>query len=58
MTMRLRAPGGGFLIEPLSAETCWTHKGHYPEPEKQDFANWRWRVTPLGRGQGRLHLNI
>ena len=58
MTMRLRAPGGGFLIEPLSAETCWTNKGQNPEPEEQDFANWRWRVTPLRRGQGRLHLII
>ena len=58
MTMRLRAPGGGFLIEPLSAETRWTHKGHNPEPEEQDFAKWRWRVTPLRRGQRRLHLII
>jgi tetratricopeptide (TPR) repeat protein len=54
MTVRLRAPDGGFLIDPLSAETCWTHNAD----QDQDFANWRWSVTPQRRGQARLLLII
>src|SRR5262245_20291123 len=54
MTVRLRAPDGGFLIDPLSPETCWTHNTH----QEQDFASWRWSVTPQRRGQTRLHLII
>jgi hypothetical protein len=54
MTVRLRAPDGGFLIDPLSPETCWTHNAH----QEQDFASWRWSVTPQRRGRARLHLII
>ena len=54
MTVRLRAPDGGFLIDPLSPETCWTHNAH----QDQDFASWRWSVTPQRRGRARLHLII
>jgi len=54
MSVRLRAPDGGFLIDPLSPETCWTHNAH----QEQDFASWRWSVTPQRRGRGRLHLII
>ena len=54
MTVRLRAPNGGFLIDPLSPETCWTHNAH----QEQDFASWRWSVTPQRRGRARLHLII
>jgi hypothetical protein len=58
MTVRLRAPDGGFLIDPLSAETCWTHKAHNPLLQEHDFASWRWSVTPQRRGQARLLLII
>jgi hypothetical protein len=54
MTVRLRAPDGGFVIDPLSPETCWTHNAH----QEQDFASWRWSVTPQRRGRARLHLII
>ena len=54
MTVRLRAPDGGFLIDPLSPETCWTHNAY----QEKDFASWRWSVTPLRRGRARLHLII
>jgi cytochrome P450 len=26
--VRLRAPDGGYLIDPLSPEKCWTHNAH------------------------------
>jgi hypothetical protein len=58
MTVRLRAPDGGFLIDPLSAETCWTHKAKGAGLQEHDFASWRWSVTPQRRGQARLLLII
>jgi hypothetical protein len=58
MTVRLRAPDGGFLIDPLSAETCWTHKAKSAGLQNHDFASWRWSVTPQRRGQARLLLII
>jgi hypothetical protein len=58
MTVRLRAPEGGFLIDPLSAETCWTHKAQTSGLQEQDFASWRWSITPQRRGKSRLLLII
>ena len=58
MTVRLRAPDGGFLIDPLSAETCWTHKAKSAGLQEKDFASWRWSVTPQRRGRARLLLII
>ena len=58
MTVRLRAPDGGFLIDPLSAETCWTHKAKSAGLQANDFASWRWSVTPQRRGKARLLLII
>jgi hypothetical protein len=54
MSVLLRAPDGGFLIDPLSPETCWTHNAH----QDRDFASWRWSVTPQRWGRARLHLII
>jgi hypothetical protein len=54
----LRAPDGGFLIDPLSPETCWTHKAHNPDLQERDFATWRWSVTPQRRDSARMHLII
>ena len=58
MTVRLRAPEGGFLIDPLSAETCWTHKAQTSGLQEHDFASWRWSITPQRRGKARLLLII
>ena len=58
MIVRLRAPDGGFLIDPLSAETCWTHKAQASGLQEHDFASWRWSVTPQRRGKARLLLII
>jgi hypothetical protein len=58
MTVRLRALDGGFLIDPLSAETCWTHKAKSAGFQEKDFASWRWSVTPQRRGRARLLLII
>jgi hypothetical protein len=58
MIVRLRAPDGGFLIDPLSAETCWTHKAQTSGLQEHDFASWRWSITPQRRGKARLLLII
>ena len=58
MTVRLRAPEGGFLIDPLSAETCWTHNAQTSGLQEHDFASWRWSITPQRRGKSRLLLII
>ncbi len=61
MTVLLRAPEGGFIIEPLSLETQWINNqraesfGFVGQP---DFGEWQWRVTPLERGQKPLKLYI
>ena len=50
ITVRLRAPEGGFLIDPLSSET-WQAKG-----DGNGYASWQWSVTPQRRGRAHLHL--
>jgi hypothetical protein len=56
LSVRLKAPNGGFLIESISPETQWvegpTGLGH------DDYAIWRWTVTPQRRGRGRLLLMV
>lgn len=56
MTVRLRAPDGGFRIETTSPETQWIENtlGLLHD----DFASWRWTVTPERRGKGRLQLIV
>ncbi|MGI9380829.1 MAG: Clp protease N-terminal domain-containing protein [Methyloligellaceae bacterium] len=55
LTVQLRAPKGMFLIETSSPETQWIDRfmGF-----GEDFARWRWNVTPLKRGKQRLDLVI
>ena len=55
LTVQLRAPKGKFLIEASSPETQWIDRfmGF-----GEDFARWRWNVTPLKRGKQRLDLVI
>ena len=54
ITVRLRAPEGGLLIFPLSPETCWTDEA---KGEGNDYASWRWNVTPQRRGRARLLIS-
>jgi hypothetical protein len=55
MSVRLRAPDGGFYIETASPETQWIEK---PMLGGEDFASWRWHVTPRETGRKRLQLII
>lgn len=56
MSVRLRAPDGGFYIESASPETQWI------EPTlglmADEFASWRWTVTPRARGTRPLQLVV
>lgn len=56
MSVRLRAPDGGFFIETSSPETQWIENtlGLITD----DYASWRWSVTPKERGSKRLQLII
>lgn len=56
MSVRLRAPDGGFSIETGSPETQWLDNNLGMQPD--DFASWRWNVTPLRRGASRLQLVV
>ena len=49
MSVRLRAPDGGFYIETASPETQWIEKAMLLSSE--DFASWRWHVTPRDKGR-------
>lgn len=56
MSVRLRAPEGGFFIETASPETQWIDNdlGLYEE----DYASWRFTVTPRERGWRSLQLVV
>lgn len=55
MSVALRAPDGGFTIEPLSPETQWI----FDRPDTNEvYGRWRWSVTPHEPGQRRLQLII
>jgi hypothetical protein len=55
MSVALRAPDGGFTIEPLSPETQWI----FERPDDAEtYGRWRWTVTPHHPGQRRLQLII
>jgi hypothetical protein len=56
MSVRLRAPDGGFFIETASPETQWIEKTMLLSAD--DFASWRWHVTPREKGRKRLQLII
>jgi len=52
----LRAPDGGFFIETASPETQWIEGAVLLSSD--DFASWRWHVTPREKGKKRLQLII
>jgi neural Wiskott-Aldrich syndrome protein len=56
MSVRLRAPEGGFYIETASPETQWIESALGLMAD--DFARWRWSVTPKLRGRRRLQLIV
>jgi hypothetical protein len=56
MSVRLRAPEGGFYIEATSPETQWVENTLGIMGD--DFASWRWTVTPHYRGRARLQLVV
>ena len=56
MSVRLRAPDGGFFIETASPETQWIERSALVSGE--DYASWRWHVTPREKGRKRLQLVI
>lgn len=56
MSVRLRSPTGGFFIEGASPETQWID--NVLGAVADDFASWRWSVTPKERGKKRLQLIV
>jgi hypothetical protein len=54
MSVRLRAPEGGFSVENRSPETQWIEN----VLSGDDFASWRWTVTPRERGRRQLQLIV
>lgn len=56
MSVRLRAPDGGFFIETASPETQWIEGSLGFESD--DYASWRFLVTPQERGWASLQIII
>lgn len=56
MSVRLRAPGGGFTIENRSPETQWIE--NVLGLGADEYASWRWTVTPMARGRRQLQLIV
>lgn len=56
LTVRLKAPDGGFWIESVTPETQWVEVA--PGPRQDEHVSWRWTVTPQRRGRRRLQLVV
>ncbi|HWB46496.1 MAG TPA: Clp protease, partial [Hyphomicrobiaceae bacterium] len=56
LSVRLRAPNGGFVIESASPETQWIE--NTSSMIHDDHAVWRWTVTPRRAGNGRLVIMV
>jgi hypothetical protein len=56
MSVRLRAPDGGFFIETASPETQWIDNRSGLSTD--DFASWRFLVTPNERGWSQLQIVV
>lgn len=56
LSVRLRAPEGGFAIEPGTPETQWIETT--PGQPQDDHVAWYWTVTPLWRGRWPLLLQV
>ena len=56
LSVRLRAPGGDFWIEPATPETQWVDSSSGTIHD--DYAIWRWTVAARRRGRRRLTLMV
>lgn len=56
LSVRLRAPDGGFSIEPATPETQWIETT--PGQPHDEHVAWHWTVTPHRRGRRRLQLMV
>jgi neural Wiskott-Aldrich syndrome protein len=56
LSVRLRAPDGGFSIEPRTPESQWFES--VPGQLQEDHVSWHWTVTPHRRGYRRLQLHV
>jgi neural Wiskott-Aldrich syndrome protein len=56
LSVRLRAPNGGFMIEAVSPETQWVEGA--TSLIHDDDAVWRWSVVPQRPGRSRLLLMV
>lgn len=56
MSVRIRAPEGGFFIETASPETQWIDS-QFPVVT-DDFASWRFQITPQRRGMAHLQIIV
>ncbi len=56
LTVRLKAPNGGFWIDAASPETQWVDSS--PALIHDEYVTWRWAVTPRRSGRGRLQLVV
>jgi hypothetical protein len=56
MAVRIRAPEGGFFVETASPETQWIENNLGFASD--DFASWRFLITPQSRGWSRLQIIV
>lgn len=56
LSVKLRAPDGQFMIDPVSPETQWADVD--AGFGTSDSVSWRWTVTPLKSGRRRLQLAV
>lgn len=56
MAVRVRAPEGGFFVETASPETQWIENNLGFASD--DFASWRFLITPQSRGWSRLQIIV
>ena len=56
MSVRLRAPANGFTVETSSPETQWIENNLGALGD--DYASWRWTITPKTTGKKQLQLIV
>jgi hypothetical protein len=56
LSVRLRAPNGGFTIETVTPETQWIDGT--ANLVHDEAAQWRWNIVPRRRGRARLLLTV
>jgi len=56
MSVQLKAPDGGFLIENKTPETQWID--HRLGLIREDLTSWQWTITPTRAGRFRLQIIV